>query len=374
MSAKLAICTGGGDCAGINAAVVSAAQYAAAHYGAEVFFIEGGYEGLCGPQPRVLPAGDLDLTRLFYEGGTFLGTVNHGSPFKDAQRRQAVLAEMLAALKKFGISRIVTVGGEGTHGMSQVLAEAGVQIVGVVKTIDNDMPACDRTIGFSTAVTNTVEVLEKIRTTAQSLGRVFIVETMGRNSGFLALNSGLAAQCELIIVPEIKYDLGQIGRRLRQVLTAQTGRHHAGSSPYPSALVLVSEGAQAVDGELKHQTNPSGKKVLGGVAPQIARELHQQFGIETRDFSVSYLSRGGKPNAEDRLLAISWAHAAVDHLYDPKGSHNGKSGVICYRNRRFEFEPFSAIPAGVQRRLDLHDPMLQWAIKKGVCLDSGSYS
>ncbi len=358
---RIAICTGGGDCAGINAALISAARYASTHYQAEVFFVQEGYDGL-GHVPARITRFDphaRDLQYAFSEGGSMLGNNNQGSPFRDPKTKAQALAAILSSLKQANIKKILTIGGEGTHGMSQVLVEAGIQTVGIVKTIDNDMPFCDQTIGFSTAVANTVSVLETLRTTAQSLGRVFIVETMGRNSGFLTLHAGVAAQCDLIVLPEIAYDFKKIAKHLQAKGEALHPRDKG-------ALILVSEGAKAINGQTNLVANASGKQVLGGVARKIAEQLNQEFHLQTRDFTIGYLSRGGAPNAEDRLLATEWAAKAVDQIFmDSK-----QSGVICYHQRKFEFKRFEDIPSGVQRKISADDPLLQYAIKQGLVFNT----
>lgn len=354
MPKKIALCTGGGDCAGVNSALASAARYIRESYQAQVQWIHGGYEGLIQDPPAVSESLNVPMSEMFFKGGTTLGTANHGSPFKDPTRSKQVLSKMLASLERAGIDTILCIGGDGTHGMSRVLAEAGIRIIGLVKTIDNDMPFCDQTIGFSTAVENTSRALETLRTTAQSLQRLFFVETMGRHSGFLALHAGIAADCELIILPELPYDLEQIAQRLKE-LPLNLG-----------AVIIVSEGAFPKGGSPYYLTNASGKKVLGGGAAAIAKELHQNYGFQTRDFSIGYLSRGGHPNAEDRLLATRWAYAAVEEALCPSSS--GKSGVICYQNGQFKFVSFADIPANTHRQLNLDDPLLQQALARRICL------
>jgi 6-phosphofructokinase 1 len=303
---KIAINTGGGDAPGLNA-VIRAAVLAAEQQGWEVYGIKDSYDGLFedGGVVRL----DRDAVRgITHLGGTILGTTNRGNPCKwpvtasdgsvtYEDRTQRVVDE----LHNRGIDALIAIGGDGSLGIAHELSKNGLNVVGVPKTIDNDLAATAITFGFQTAVETATDAIGKLHSTAEAHERVMVVELMGRNAGWISLFAGVAGTADVILIPEIPYDLDSVCAKIQQ-------RYLRGRE---FAIVVVAEGAHPVGGmPLFHQTN-EGAKRLGGVSSIVAEEIHQRTGRETRELVLGHLQRGGGPNAYDRLLALRFGTAAA---------------------------------------------------------------
>ncbi len=279
---KIAILTSGGDAPGMNAAIRAAVRKAI-YCGMEIYGIERGFAGLINPSPwRKMELSSV--AGIIHRGGTILHTARAPEFMEKAVQEKAA-----ARLRERGIEGIVVIGGDGSFRGAQALDVLGIKAVGIPGTIDNDIYGTDSTIGFDTAVNTVLDALNRLRDTATSHGRVFVVEVMGRHNGFIALAAGLAGGAEVILVPEIEFDLDQICRRLVKGVRRQ--KTHS--------IILVAEGAAS--------------------AFCVGAQIEQKTGLETRVTVLGHIQRGGSPSAADRLLASRMGAAAVDLLREGRG-------------------------------------------------------
>lgn len=305
---NIGLLTGGGDAPGLNA-VIRAVVYAARRAGDwQVLGIRNGFDGLIDPEPP-RPLNEADVRGLLARGGTILGAANRGNPFaRRALREGFEVVEdhsdrVLERLERLGLAALIVVGGDGTLRISRELYEKGCPVIGVPKTIDNDVGGTDVTFGFDTAVNTATEALDRLHTTAESHHRVMVVELMGHQSGFLALAAGVAGGADAILIPEIPF-------RDEPLLEAVAARRDAGRS---FSVLAVAEGAFAEGGE--QVVARPGDEVyfarLGGVGAQVAERLAARSRLETRVTVLGHLQRGGAPSAFDRWLATRFGVAAV---------------------------------------------------------------
>ncbi|MDX2040540.1 MAG: ATP-dependent 6-phosphofructokinase [Acidobacteriota bacterium] len=304
---RIGVVTGGGDCPGLNA-VIRAVVIGSINQGWEVFGIEKGFEGLLHPE-RVHLLNTQDVRGIIYRGGTILGTTNRGNPFRhkidqNGQTTETdVSDQIVAAFLDLSLDALVVIGGDGTLTIANHLSEKGIPIIGVPKTIDNDLMATEMTFGFSTAVSTATDAIDKLHATAESHERVMIVEVMGRNAGWIALYSGVAGGADVILIPEIQYTPTAIAEKL----------HDRWRRKRNFAIVVAAEGAVQVGGDLIFQDPQfvGESRRLGGIAEHLAKELGQMTGYETRSLVLGHLQRGGQPTPADRLLATRFGAAAV---------------------------------------------------------------
>jgi ATP-dependent phosphofructokinase / diphosphate-dependent phosphofructokinase len=321
---RIALCTGGGDAPGLNA-VIRATVSAAANRGWECVGIRDGFNGILQPQ-QYPQGGTVLLTRdhvrgISHLGGTILGTTNKGNPFQfPTPQPDGTLTEvdrsdeLLAYFQREGIDALVSVGGDGSLTIANALYRKGLRVVGVPKTIDNDLDKTFTTFGFDTAVSFATECLDRLHSTAQSHQRVMVVEVMGRYAGWIALHAGIAGGAHAILIPEIAFDIDQIAKKVRE-RDAQ-GRMYS--------LVVVAEGAQPQSGAravlATHEVGHAER--LGGMGEQVANALALRTGKDARTVVLGHLLRGGSPTAFDRLAALRFGTAAVRALEE------GLSGVM----------------------------------------------
>jgi 6-phosphofructokinase 1 len=318
---RIAICTGGGDAPGLNA-VIRAVVLTAHRRGIEVLGIRDGYSGILDPQGerdlvKLTPADVAGITHL---GGTILGTTNLGNPLKfpvkgkDGQMTEQDRSdEVIRAFKRERIDALVAVGGDGSLGIANTLAKKGLRVVGVPKTIDNDLESTVVTFGFDTAVSFATESIDRLHTTAASHRRVMVVEVMGRYAGWIALNSGVSANADAILIPEIPYDLEKVAEAVRE--RERRGQHYA--------IVVVAEGAMPRGGrESVIERRVGAADRLGGAGASVATELGRLTGKEARYVVLGHLLRGGSPTTFDRLISLRFGAAAVRAL------EQGRSGVM----------------------------------------------
>jgi 6-phosphofructokinase 1 len=310
---RIALSTGGGDAPGLNA-VIRAAVLSAIRRGWEVLGIKRGYAGLLG-EDEVIPLTRESVRGIAHLGGTILRTTNRGNPFRYPRMRPDGSIEevdrsdeLIASVRELGIDAIVSIGGDGSLALAQKLHERGVKIVGVPKTIDNDVSGTITTFGFDTAVNTAIEAIDKLHTTAESHDRVLVMEVMGRNAGFIALYSGLAGTADVILIPEIPYDIDKVCEKIRD-------RDRAGRL---FSIVVVAEGAAPIGGRhsIIGESLPGQAPRLGGLADALAREIHARTGKETRSLVLGHLQRGGMPTGHDRVLATRFGGAAVRAVAD----------------------------------------------------------
>ncbi|OFX32507.1 MAG: 6-phosphofructokinase [Armatimonadetes bacterium RBG_16_67_12] len=309
---RIAILTGGGDCAGLNAVIRAVVLSAVGGYGWEVLGIEDGFDGFLHDRMRPL---DLDDVRgILTLGGTILGTTNRGNPFawpviRDGQP-QAVDAsrEVLQRLETLHLDALLVIGGDGTLHIADALHRMNAPIVGIPKTIDNDISATDVTFGFDTARLTATEAIDKLHTTAESHHRIMVVETMGRNAGWIALESGIAGGANSVLIPEIAYQIESVVRSVEE--RAARGRRFS--------IVVAAEGAYPVGGaQVYREPGTPGKLPrLGGIGQQVADALAEATGRETRCTVLGHLQRGGSPTPFDRLLATRFGVRAVECVAD----------------------------------------------------------
>ena len=307
--------TGGGDAPGLNA-VIRAVVVTALGRGWECFGIRDGYLGLLSPDlyggKGLIPLGRDEVRGITFLGGTILGTTNKGDPFRfPTTNAQGELEEvdrsddLVEAIRSHHLDALVAVGGDGSMEIAHLLAQKGIRVIGVPKTIDNDLEQTVVTFGFNTAVTVATDCIDRLHSTAESHDRIMVVEVMGRYAGWIALHAGLASTADAILIPEIPYDLERVADKVRQ--REEQGRDFS--------LVVVAEGAAAKGGERSVLEKEVGKlERLGGIGQKIADELAVLTGKDTRSVSLSYLLRGGTPSATDRVLALRFGAAAVRAL------------------------------------------------------------
>jgi 6-phosphofructokinase 1 len=306
----IGVLTGGGDCPGLNAVIRSVARSAFRH-GMKVWGIKNGFGGLV--ENQMTEMADKDVSGILHRGGTILGTTNRDNPFNYAVNENGQLvyrdmsARALANLREKGIEALVVIGGDGSLQVAGGFSKLGLPVVGVPKTIDNDIPCTERTFGFDTAVTCACEALDRLHTTAESHHRVMILEVMGRYAGWIALHSGLAGGADCILIPEVPYNFDSILATIDQ-------RKRQGKL---FSIIVVAEGAFPAGGDVTvaRVVEGSAEKIrLGGVGEKLARQIETAIGAESRCTVLGHLQRGGSPTAFDRILATRYGVAAVDAL------------------------------------------------------------
>jgi phosphofructokinase-like protein len=335
---RIAISTGGGDAPGLNA-VIRAIVLAATQRGWECVGIRDGYNGLL--MPEDYPDGGLvPLTRksvagITHLGGTILGTTNRGNPIKFPVRQDDGTflevdrsEELVTRFNEAKLDALITIGGDGSLAIGYHLAVRGLRVIGVPKTIDNDLDKTFVTFGFDTAVSFATECLDRLHTTATSHRRIMVVEVMGRYAGWIALHAGIAGNADVILIPEVPYDIEKVAEVVRE--RERTGRLYT--------IVVVAEGAKPVDGDVSVLGKAVGQaEKLGGVGEKIAHELEARTGRESRTVVLGHLLRGGSPTSFDRLVALRFGAAAVRALDE------GMSSVMVSLNPpTVRYEPLKA--------------------------------
>jgi len=324
MNKKIGIVTGGGDCPGLNA-VIRAVAKTAAFRGWETIGIIGGYEGLLAPQNyRVIDYKALD--GLLVRGGTILGTANRGrfsSKTGHSETRQLpkeLIDETRRGMETLGISALVSVGGDGSLTIAQQMHENGIPVVGVPKTIDNDLAATTTTFGFDSAVACATDALDRLHTTAESHNRVMVLEVMGRYAGWIAIYAGVAGGADVILIPEIPFSYESVCSAIKE--REKHGKHFT--------LVIAAEGAKPTGGDFvmsgSQQENREAR--LGGIGAVVATEIEKRTGKETRAMVLGHLQRGGSPTYMDRVLCTLFGAKAVELITEGRFgrmvAHNGK--------------------------------------------------
>jgi 6-phosphofructokinase 1 len=311
---RIAISTGGGDAPGLNA-VIRAVVLSAHHRGWRSYGILRGYDGLLSFS-GVVPLGPNEVRGITHIGGTILGTTNRGNPFRqivkhaDGTEREVDRSdELVAAFQASGFDALVSIGGDGSLSIAYELWKKGIPVVCVPKTIDNDVSGTQRTFGYDTAVSTATDAIDKLHSTAESHDRVMVVELMGRYAGWIALSSGLSGSADVILLPEIPFDVAKVCEKIQ-------AREAAGRR---FSIVVVAEGARAAGGEIvlmERRSPGGGVDRLGGIGGQVARAIQERTGKEVRTLVLGHLQRGGSPTTYDRLLALRFGAAAVRAIAD----------------------------------------------------------
>ena len=332
MRKRVGILNSGGDCAGLNAVIASAVK-AGTDLGYDFVGFEKGWEGVLSPM-LYRPLTRDAVRGISYLGGTILGTVNHGrfgAKAGEGDGRQVdpdILHEAKNNLAAIGVDGLIVIGGDGTLSGAQQLGALGVKIVGVPKTIDNDLNATDRTFGFSTAAQVVVDALDRIHTTASSHGRVILVETMGRHTGWIAIRAGLAGGAHAILVPEFDFRLED----LVQFLRTRQARGKA-------SVVVVAEGVKVRGSSVSSVLTAEQEVHLGGVSGHLLSQIEQLAPkeFEMRNTVLGHVQRGGTPNSADRAIAKAYGAEAI------KAYHRGEFGnVVVYSHLTMKSVPFQA--------------------------------
>lgn len=309
MSLRIGVLTGGGDCPGLNAVIRAVVRTSDSRYGSAVVGFQDGWRGLLEDR-RVQLSNDDRNDRLLTKGGTMLGTAR---THPDVLR--AGLDRIRRTLDDNGIDVLIPIGGEGTLTAASWLAEEGVPVVGVPKTIDNDIDCTDVTFGFDTALTIATDAIDRLHSTAESHQRVMIVEVMGRHAGWIALNSGLASGAHMVLIPEVPFDVEELCRLIKR-------RFQRGHSSF---IVVVAEGAKPAEGSMELRvggTDEFGHERFTGVAHQLGVEIEKRINKEVRTTVLGHVQRGGTPTPADRVLATRYGVNAAD------AAHAGKVGQM----------------------------------------------
>jgi len=354
---RIGILTGGGDCPGLNAVIRAVVKNASRH-GIDVIGIQDGFLGLVEKNTR--PLGGQDVSNILTLGGTILGSSNKDNPFhmretdaKGRVRTRDRSEEIPTTLKRLGIEALVVLGGDGSMTVAHKLSRMGLQIVGVPKTIDNDLMGTDQTFGFDTAVSVATEAIDRLHTVAASHHRVMIVEVMGRYAGWLALGSGIAGGGDIILIPEIPYDEKKVGEAI-------WARRKRGKK---SSIVVVAEGAHSKGGKMAvDRINPlsSDRIRLGGISRELARHLETQSGIECRSVILGHVVRGGCPTAFDRNLATLFGVHAMELVL------KGRFGrMVALKNTKMASVPLTQV-GGKCRKVPLDHEWIKAAKSIGI--------
>ncbi len=345
---KIGVLTGGGDCPGLNAVIRAVTKSLMRCCQAEVIGIEDGFAGLL--EGRTRPLDWESVSGILFSGGTILGTSNRSNPLASEQSTEQTLTQAAA----LGLDAIVAIGGDGTMTIAHGLAERGLRIVGVPKTIDNDIEGCERSFGFDTAVATVTQALEHVQTTGQSHGRVMIVETMGRYAGWIALEAGIAGAADAILLPEIDFDINAVIDLCRQ---------REAKPRY--TVICIAEGAKPVGGQLTvERTIPDSPDPirLGGVAHHLRALLEPQLRSEVRATVLGHVQRGGSPTPFDRVLATQFGNHAAQLV------EAGDFNRMVTLERGAMNSIALADVAGRTRQVPLDHPLLETARDIGVCV------
>jgi 6-phosphofructokinase 1 len=303
---RIGVLTGGGDAPGLNA-VIRAVVKAANNHGIEILGIPDSYDGLL-EVDRPYPLTRKDVVGILRMGGTILGTINRGNPFAEPVQTSDGMKDYaercLEIFEKVGLDALIAIGGDGTLTLSQKFYQMGMPIVGVPKTIDNDIVGTVNTFGFDTAVAFASDALDRLHTTAAAHRRVMVVEVMGRNAGWIALQAGIAGGADIILIPEIPFDIEKVAEAVRK-------RDEFGAK---FTIIVIAEGAHPVGGAQSVSIAAHGQYVerLGGIGQKVALKLEELTGKEARTAVLGHLQRGGSPSAYDRVLATRFGERAVE--------------------------------------------------------------
>lgn len=330
---KVGILSGGGDAPGINAVIRAVVRKGFQHYRDEIVGIKDGWRGLL--EGEFLPLDLKSASGILPRGGSILGT-SRTNPFKQESGARKILKNA----KKTGIEAVVVIGGEDTLSVAYKMGEFGLKCIGVPKTIDNDLPGTDYTFGFNTAVAIATEALDRLHTTAETHHRVMILEVMGRYTGWIALEAGLAGGADIILIPEKPFDINEICDYIRR--RQKRGRNFS--------IIVVAEGAKPKGGKeivYSESIDEFGHIRLGGVGYYLGKEIEKCLSIETRVVVLGHLQRGGSPTAFDRILATRFGIAAIDLVHEEKFGY-----MVAIKGNKIVSVPLKDV-AGKRKTVDL---------------------
>lgn len=355
---RIGILTGGGDCAGINAVIRAVAKKAIHDYNMDVIGIEDGYDGAVNNKFRRLE--NRDVSGILTMGGTILGTTKKINPYRYAIKEDGgfkfrdMSKVTIRNIENLDLDCLVVIGGDGTLGIAYKLFKDGIPIVGVPKTIDNDILGTDLTFGFDTAVSIATEGIDRLHSTAQSHHRVMVLEVMGHNAGWLALFSGIAGGGDIILIPEIPYEMKSIIDKVKE-------RHGKGKR---FSIIVVAEGAKPKGGNvvIQRMVKESSDPVrLGGIGFVLGDQIEKLTGFETRSVVMGHLQRGGTPTAFDRVLATQLGSKAVDMIAD-----KSFGDMVAMQKSALVKVGLKDVAKG-HRSVPVDHPLIKTAISLGTC-------
>lgn len=355
---KVVVSTGGGDAPGLNA-VIYAVVHACYRRGWEVYGSRSGYGGFLDIDEmiRLTPR---DVEGIYAIGGTILGSSSKGSPFAKPIQNLAgevqlvdMSEKIMKNYRRMGFDCHIVIGGDGSLQIAQRFSQMGMHVIGVPKTIDNDLPVTERTFGFDTAVSTATNALDKLHSTAKSHDRVMVVEVMGRDSGWIALYSGISGGADVILIPEIPFDLDSVCSKIADNELRE--KHYS--------IVVVAEGAAAKGGEVINKGRELGREdvVLGGVGEWVASEIRERTEKDTRSLVLGHLQRGGSPTTFDRLLALRFGAAAVRLVEED--THGQMVALV---SSRMVSVPLEDVVTG-RKKVDLNSDKIITARDIGIC-------
>ena len=356
---RIGILTGGGDCPGLNAVIRAVVKTVINDYQIAVVGFLDGFEGLV--ENKFVKLDSDSVSGILTRGGTILGTSNRADPFRYPILESGKYEyrdrsdQAVKTFEEHGLDALVCIGGDGTMAVSYKIAQKNIPVVGIPKTIDNDLIGTDVTFGFDSALTTATEAIDKIHTTAQSHHRVMIIEVMGRYAGWLALCSGIAGGGDIILIPEIPYNIDTICEAIRQ--RKYHGRYFS--------ILVVGEGAKPKGGEMvvKRRIEGSPEPIrLGGIGHKVADDIEDKIQVETRVTILGHLLRGGVPSPADRLLATRFGVAAAEHV-----AKRNFGQMVGLRGNKIITVPIEDV-AGKNRTIPMDSPYLDMARSVGTCL------
>jgi 6-phosphofructokinase 1 len=357
---KIALLTGGGDCQGLNAVIRAITRTAILQYGYEVIGYKFGYRGLY--KNDFVPLTLDSVSGIIHKGGTILYSSNKDNLFNYTIEENGVSVKKdvsdiaIENLNREKVDVLVVIGGDGTLTSARDFARKGVKIIGVPKTIDNDLASTDVTFGFNTAIDIVTEALDRLHTTAESHHRIMICEVMGRNAGWIALEAGIAGSADVILIPEIEYDINKVIEKIE--------RRKSEGKVY--SIIVVSEGAKAKGGEVvvsKIVEDSPDPIRLGGIAYKLAYELENLLkGNEIRSIVLGHIQRGGKTCTFDRILSTRYGVGATELI------NEGKFGnMVCLKGDKISYESLEKV-IGQNKYVDPNGELVNVARKIGICL------
>lgn len=357
----IAVMTGGGDAPGLNAVIRAIVKQGVTQLGWRVIGLEDSFDGLLESPMRFIDFDRDQVRGILTMGGTILGTTNHGDPFtfktpdgKTTDRS----GEVMERLKLLGVEGLIAIGGDGSMAIcSRLMRDHGLPVIGVPKTIDNDIPGTEITFGFDTAAAFATEAVDRLHATAEAHERVMVLEVMGRHAGHLALASGLGGGADVILIPEIPFRWEPV---LGKLMRRRAHKRHF-------SIVVVAEGASPHGGAILQRVNPGGSRSLGGIGEHVADEIARRTGLETRCTVLGHLQRGGTPTPHDRVLASRMGHHAVELV------RSGAWGqMVAVRESRMESVDMAWLLTQTSRQLSLDDDGIATARALGICFGDES--
>lgn len=331
-------------------------RYAVGSLGHEVIGIEDSFNGLLSDPRRIRPLTPHDVSGILNRGGTILGTSNTGSPFKRRKPEdpdpEEKIQKVVSSFRDLGLDCLIVIGGDGTQGIAYQFSKLGLPIIGIPKTIDNDLTQADVTVGFETAIEVASDAILRLQSTAESHERIMVLELMGRHAGHIALHSGMASGAHIILVPEIPFTYESIIRKIQE--RQSHDKHYS--------VIVVAEGAMEKGAEPTYRPSSSGKLQLGGIGTVVADRLYQMTGMETRITVLGHIQRGGQPCPRDRILGSLYGVKAVELAISGQFGH-----VVVMRDHKMKAVPYEAV-ANTFRPIAADDMYLKAAEAIGVCL------